>query len=44
MKVKMIAEICQNHNGDPGLIKEMVVATKESGASFVKMQPYIQVN
>ena len=38
MKVKMIAEICQNHNGDPGLIKEMVVAAKESGASFVKMQ------
>ena len=34
----MIAEICQNHNGDSGLIKEMVAAAKESGASFVKMQ------
>ena len=38
MAVKMIAEICQNHNGDLGLIKEMVCAAKESGASFAKMQ------
>ena len=38
MAVKMIAEICQNHNGDTGLIKEMVSAAKESGASYAKMQ------
>ena len=38
MAVKMIAEICQNHNGDTGLIKELVSAAKESGASFAKMQ------
>lgn len=38
MTTKMIAEICQNHNGDSGLIKEMVCAAKESGASFAKMQ------
>lgn len=38
MTAKMIAEICQNHNGDSGLIKEMVCAAKESGASFAKMQ------
>ena len=38
MAVKMIAEICQNHNGDLGLIKEMVCAAKESGASYAKMQ------
>ena len=34
----MIAEICQNHNGDPGLIKELVCAAKESGATYAKMQ------
>ena len=38
MAVKMIAEICQNHNGDPGLINELVCAAKESGASYAKMQ------
>ncbi len=38
MAVKMIAEICQNHNGDTGLIKELVSAAKESGASYAKMQ------
>ncbi len=38
MAVKMIAEICQNHNGDPGLIKELVCAAKESGATYAKMQ------
>tara|TARA_Y100001978_G_scaffold194187_1_gene201083 strand:- start:488 stop:1474 length:987 start_codon:yes stop_codon:yes gene_type:complete len=38
MAVKMIAEICQNHNGDSGLIKELVCAAKESGASYAKMQ------
>ena len=31
-------EICQNHNGDPGLIKELVCAAKESGATYAKMQ------
>ena len=40
MTTKMIAEICQNHNGDSGLIKEMVCAAKESGASFCKDANY----
>ena len=35
---KIIAELCQNHNGDTGLIKELVSAAKESGASYAKMQ------
>ncbi|MDC3164262.1 N-acetylneuraminate synthase family protein [Prochlorococcus sp. AH-716-F13] len=38
MAVKMIAEICQNHNGDSGLINDLVCAAKESGASYAKMQ------
>ena len=38
MKTKLIAELCQNHNGDPGLILEMVAAAKESGAEYVKLQ------
>ena len=38
MAVKMIAEICQNHNGDKVLIKELVSAAAESGATYAKMQ------
>lgn len=33
-----IAEFCQNHNGDFGLLKEMVHAAKESGADYAKIQ------
>lgn len=35
---KIIAELCQNHNGDRGLIKEMVAAAAEAGADFAKIQ------
>lgn len=38
MKTKLIAELCQNHNGDSGLILDMVAAAKESGAEYVKLQ------
>ena len=38
MTARMIAELCQNHNGDSGLIKEMVAAAKDSGAHFAKIQ------
>ena len=34
----IIAEFCQNHNGDFGLLKEMVHAAKESGATHGKIQ------
>ena len=29
--MELIAEFCQNHNGDFGLLKEMEYAAKESG-------------
>ena len=35
---KIIAELCQNHNGDMSILKEMVHAAKESGADFAKIQ------
>ncbi len=38
MSPKIIAELCQNHNGDVGLIKEMVAAAKDSGAYYAKIQ------
>ena len=38
MRTNLIAELCQNHNGDPGLILDMVAAAKESGAEYVKLQ------
>lgn len=34
----MIAELCQNHNGDVGMIREMVAAAAESGADYAKIQ------
>lgn len=34
----IIAECCQNHNGDLNLLKEMIWAAKESGATYVKIQ------
>ena len=34
----MIAELCQNHNGDRRLLKEMIWAAAESGADYAKMQ------
>lgn len=37
-KVNLIAELCQNHNGDFSIIEEMIHAAKENGADFVKIQ------
>ncbi len=38
MKVKLIAELCQNHLGDFGRVKEMVDRAVEAGATHVKIQ------
>ena len=35
---KIIAELCQNHNGDIKLLEEMVHAAAESGAEYAKIQ------
>ena len=34
----IIAELCQNHNGDLKILDEMVSAAAESGAEYVKIQ------
>ena len=34
----VIAECCQNHNGDLGILKEMVWAAADAGADWVKIQ------
>ncbi len=34
----LIAELCQNHNGDTVLLEEMVAAAAESGADYAKIQ------
>ena len=36
--VKIIAELCQNHNGDLKILDEMVHAASEAGANFAKIQ------
>jgi sialic acid synthase SpsE len=35
---KIIAELCQNHNGNIKLLEEMVHAASEAGASYCKIQ------
>jgi len=35
---KIIAELCQNHNGDRELLKRMIHAAAEAGASYAKGQ------
>lgn len=35
---KIIAELCQNHNGDQKILDEMVHAAKEAGADIIKIQ------
>ena len=35
---KIIVEICQNHNGEKALLKELLHAAKENGADIVKGQ------
>lgn len=34
----VIAEMCQNHNGDTGLLKEMVSSAIDAGAGVIKFQ------
>ena len=36
--VKVIAELCQNHNGDIKVVEEMVHSAAESGADIAKIQ------
>lgn len=40
MKIEIIAEIGQNHNGDMELAKKMIRAAKETGANVAKFQLY----
>ena len=35
---KIIVEVCQNHNGDRALLKEMIHAAKKNGADIIKGQ------
>ena len=35
---KIIVEICQNHNGDRNLLRDLIYAAKENGADIVKGQ------
>ena len=37
-KAKLIAELCQNHNGDKILLQEMIHAAAENGADIIKIQ------
>jgi len=34
----IIAEACQNHNGDLSILKEMIYAAKDAGADYIKIQ------
>ena len=38
MAVNIIAEFCQNHNGDVEILNRMILEAKESGASHAKIQ------
>ncbi|MBC8549707.1 MAG: N-acetylneuraminate synthase family protein [Candidatus Brocadiales bacterium] len=38
MKPNLIAEACQNHNGDRETLKKMIHQASESGADYVKIQ------
>ncbi len=35
---KIIVEVCQNHNGDTAILKEMIAAAAENGADIIKGQ------
>ena len=37
-QVKLIAELCQNHNGDIDLLKKMIDDAAEGGATHIKIQ------
>jgi sialic acid synthase SpsE len=34
----LIAEACQNHNGDLAILRDMIWAAKEAGADYIKIQ------
>lgn len=36
--MKFIAELCQNHNGDLDILKQLIQSASESGATHVKIQ------
>ena len=35
---KIIAELCQNHNGDVNILKDMIWSAADSGATHAKIQ------
>ncbi|MEK7575791.1 MAG: general stress protein, partial [Patescibacteria group bacterium] len=35
---KIIAELCQNHNGDRNILAKMIKAASDAGADYVKGQ------
>ena len=41
MKIKIIAEIGPNHNGNIQLAKKLILKAKECGADFVKFKPLL---
>ena len=41
---EIIAELCQNHNGDLKILEEMVHAASESGLILLKFNLYTLVN
>lgn len=38
MPTRIIVEVCQNHNGDRGLLKEMIAEASAAGADIIKGQ------
>lgn len=42
--MKLIAELCQNHNGNFDMVKRMVEAAAEAGATHVKIQTIYAAN
>ena len=36
--MKIIAELCQNHNGDFEIVKKMVDVAAKAGATHIKLQ------
>ncbi len=38
MNIKIIAETCQNHNGSRDILRKMIKAAAEAGATYVKSQ------
>ena len=40
MRIKVIAEVGVNHNGDIGLAVELINEAKKAGADFVKFQTF----